>query len=102
VFLALHLNTHSIYASPDFSGLFWRNSLITGVVLYGGYKFLLPANAEDQSNFITRFISSVTTPTTVWLDMNSERVAANADAAKAKVLTQSAEKPKINRSKFPL
>lgn len=84
---------------PAFATPTWRNSLIASVLLYGAYTFAPSGN--DDGNSLTKFIAKFYTPTTVWTEVNTERTILNKNIADGKILSQSAERPVIQRSRFP-
>jgi hypothetical protein len=72
--------------------------MIAGVILYGIYSFMPFAG---DGNPITEFILKYHTPNTVWAEMNTERTMAHTHFAEGKLISQTAQRPVIQRSRFP-
>jgi len=57
--------------------------------------------SPTEGNSITKLITKYYTPSTVWAELNTERTMTHTHFAEGKLLSQSAERPVIQRSRFP-
>lgn len=75
-----------------------RNAIIFSIVAYSAYKFAPEAGPDSQ---ITRFLSSFSTPSETWREINAKHTALTAQSAENVKFIQTTKRPQIHRLQYP-
>ena len=91
-------SSHLCWHAGFTSSAGWAYTLIAALGIVGFYKFA-PSPGED--NYVTRYISYYSTPSSSWAATNARHLELTANLQEANQISQTGQRPHIHRYRYP-